>query len=561
MSSIGSRSLVLVESALYFIFMSSAFAETWTDPDSGLTWTYELTDGEVSVGGGTYKLPALTKDIATHVKIPSSINSYPVTKIGDFAFQCCYKLPSVEIPNGVKTIGRYAFSECYKMQPPTIPQSVTELQEDAFDRCFEFKTISLPSSITNIANGVFMSSGLTTIVIPDGVKTIGSQAFSFCNDLKIAYISSSVDTIGYGVFRQCYDLSSVVIADGVKHIGGDAFSYCESLTAIDLPPSIRSIGYGSFRDCTKLASISLPEGLEEIDAESFSGCTELTSITIPSTVTILKNGIFYGCTKLSSVTISAGVTTLWSYVFDTCVGLKTLVLPPSVTTLSSASFRNCPNLTSLYFRGNAPSTSNPFSEMNDSLVVYVAQGSTGWNGKGSTTLPSAWYGHAIVYGDPADAEVYTSYDVVFEKTSPPNQHWTTNTVYTMPRFIGWQSSKDGRIYCSGQQVENLANAGEKIFMLPVWGAPQQVSDFGNGTLVVVQTDVVSTGAVAVSPAWTNTIPDFVECRKVWGRFREGVDEADGQKDGDRKGYVCVARLRRRNRSDESGLEVLGIDYC
>ena len=510
----------------------STFADTWIDPDTGLTWTYALTNGEVSVGGGTYKLPALTKNVSTHVTIPSTINGYPVTSIGDFAFQCCYNLPSVDIPNGVKVIGRYAFSECYKMAPPTLPLSVTDLQEDAFDRCFAFKTISLPSSITNIGSGVFMSSGLTAIVIPEGVKNIGAQAFAFCDDLKIAYIASSVETMGYGVFQQCYDLSSVVIADGVKQIGEGAFSRCDSLMAMELPASVESIGAQAFEECKSLTSITMREGLSVIGHGAFSECEELTELIIPSTVTVLQNDIFYKCDKLSSVTISAGVTTFWSYVFDHCYGLKTLVIPPSVTTLSSASFRNCPNLTSIYFRGNAPSTSNPFSEMNDSLVIYVANGSTGWNGNGSTTLPSSWYGHAIVYGEPENAEVYTAYDVVFEKSCPPNQHWTTNTVYTMPKFKGWQSSKDGRIYPSGKEVMNIANGGEKVFMVPIWEAPKQISGVDSGTVVVAMTEVNSSGAVAIPTSWTNGIPGFVEA--FGADFGKALMKATGKKNSSGK---------------------------
>ena len=511
----------------YVSLALSTFADTWLDPDTGLTWTYVMTNGEVSVGGGTYKLPALTKNVSSHVTIPKNINGHPVTSIGDFAFQCCYNLPSIDIPDGVKVIGRYAFSECYKMSPPTLPLSVTDLQEDAFDRCFAFKTISLPSSITNIGHGVFMSSGLTAIVIPEGVKSIGSQAFSFCNDLKIAYISASVETIGYGAFKQCYDLSSVVIANGVKHIGDSAFEMCEALTTFDVPGSVESIGSQAFEDCKKLTSITMREGLYEIGHEAFSGCLELREITIPSTVTILENGIFYKCDKLTSVTINAGVTTFWSNVFDHCYGLKTLVIPPSVTKLSSASFRNCPNLTSVYFRGNAPSASNPFSEMNNSLVIYVAKGTTGWNGNGSTTLPSSWYGHAIVYGEPDNAEAYTAYDVVFEKSCPPNQHWTTNTVYTMPKFKGWQSSNDGRVYPSGKAVMNIANAGEKVFMVPIWDAPKQISNVDSGTVVVAMTEVNSSGAVAIPNSWTNEIPGFVDAFGV--DFGKALMKTTGKK--------------------------------
>ena len=511
-------------------------ADTWTDPSTGLTWTYVLNGGEVSIGGGDYEATALASKPYTHVTIPSLINGHPVTAIGDFAFHCYYNMPSVEIPSGVKVIGRYAFSECYNLVPPKIPSTVVDIQEDAFDRCTAFETISIPSSVTNLGSGVFMSSGLTSIIIPDGVKSVGSQAFSFCDNLKMAYISKSVEKLDHGAFQQCYHLASVVIENGVKELGDDAFSMCYKLSAIEIPPSVVSIGYQCFDECEILASIKLHEGLSDIGAGAFSCCKELESITIPSTVTILKNEIFFGCDKLHTVNISPGVTTFWSYAFDHCNGLKTLIIPPSVKELSNSSFRCCPNLESIYFRGNAPDAPNGvFEEMSDSLVIYAPEGSTGWAGKGSTVLPTSWRGHAIVYGDPENAEKYTAYDVVFLNTVVPNQHWDVDKGYRLPRFKGWLSSEDGAVYGGGMPVKDLANPGEKVFMTAVWEFASPISDGKTDQVTAIVTEVAASGAIAVPETWANRYPDFRS--KFGDDFSKAMMMESGKRDSEGKAML------------------------
>ena len=59
--------------------------------------------------------------------IPSSYNGYPVTAIGDYAFQNCVSLTGVTIPDSVTSIGRGAFSGCSAMASVTIPDSVTSI--------------------------------------------------------------------------------------------------------------------------------------------------------------------------------------------------------------------------------------------------------------------------------------------------------------------------------------------------------------------------------------------------------------------------------------------------
>lgn len=70
-----------------------------------------------------------------YVTIPSVINGYTVTSIGDCAFYNCTSLTSITIPNSVTWIGDYAFSGCTSLTSITIPNSVTNIGECAFYNC------------------------------------------------------------------------------------------------------------------------------------------------------------------------------------------------------------------------------------------------------------------------------------------------------------------------------------------------------------------------------------------------------------------------------------------
>lgn len=78
-----------------------------------------------------------------------------VEKIGDYAFNGCSELTSIDIPNSVKSIGDNAFYDCYKLNTVNIPNGVTTIGNDAFYYCSGIKTIVLPKTITTIGNNAF----------------------------------------------------------------------------------------------------------------------------------------------------------------------------------------------------------------------------------------------------------------------------------------------------------------------------------------------------------------------------------------------------------------------
>ena len=75
------------------------------------------------------------------VIIPAVYKGKPVTSIAEEAFNECYSLRSVVIPDGVTSIGDYAFCVCQLLTNIVIPDSVKTIGEGAFYCCFSLTTI------------------------------------------------------------------------------------------------------------------------------------------------------------------------------------------------------------------------------------------------------------------------------------------------------------------------------------------------------------------------------------------------------------------------------------
>ena len=109
----------------------------------------------------------------------------------------------------------------------------------AFDGCNDLKSIQIPDRLTSIGDYAFRGSGLTSITIPNKVTSIGYQAFIRCKDLEfIIILPDSVTSIGESAFSDCEELKSIQIPDtGTKPIGKKAFSGCDKLEKVIITTS------------------------------------------------------------------------------------------------------------------------------------------------------------------------------------------------------------------------------------------------------------------------------------------------------------------------------------
>lgn len=252
------------------------------------TFDFDLTTGTITKYNGT----------DTVVVIPPKISSWPVTKIGEDAFQDNTTITSVTIPASVTEIGSNAFAGC------------TNLTSVNYEGDWSNLTIQSGNpAVQDAANAPLFDFEFTpdnTAVIVINYKYNGAAA-----DVTIPsrYQGKPVTTIGHAAFFNSA-VTSVTIPDSVTSISDEAFINCPKLTNISIPNSVTYIGFSAFSSCTSLKSITLPSSLSFISGALFLGCSQLTTIHIPVSVTSIGNNAFADCPSLMTVTYP-GSKTQW----------------------------------------------------------------------------------------------------------------------------------------------------------------------------------------------------------------------------------------------------------
>lgn len=267
----------------------ATFTITVTAPSRD--FTFDATTGTIKKYNGN----------DTVVVIPPTISSWPVTKIGEDAFQDNTTITSVTIPDSVTEIGSNAFAGCTNLTSVhyagdwsnlTIQSGNPAVEDAAKDaaneQLFDFEFI-----LNNTAVIVIRYKGTAAdVTIPSRYKGI------------------PVTAIDHAAFHNNSAVTSVTIPDSVTSIPDDAFGFCSQLTNISIPNSVTFIGFSAFNSCTSLKSITLPSSLSTIQSYAFYNCGNLETIRIPVSVTSIGNYAFDVCPSLMTVTYP-GSKTQW----------------------------------------------------------------------------------------------------------------------------------------------------------------------------------------------------------------------------------------------------------
>ncbi len=93
---------------------------------------------------------------------------------------------------------------------------VKPVPDFAFNGCYAMSTVAIPDSVTSIGMAAFQGCGLTSLSLPDSVTSIGAYAFYACWPLPLVAIPSSVTSIGDQAFeshtRLVFDISNASIS-------------------------------------------------------------------------------------------------------------------------------------------------------------------------------------------------------------------------------------------------------------------------------------------------------------------------------------------------------------
>lgn len=294
----------------------ATFTITVTAPSRD--FTFDATTGTIKKYNGN----------DTVVVIPPTINSWPVTKIGEDALKDNTTITSVTIPASVTEIGSNAFAGCTNLTSVTYEgdwsnltiQSGNPAVEDAVNaQLFDFEFIpnntavivkkyngtaadvTIPSHykgkpVTMIDHAAFHDSAVTSVTIPDSVTAIPDYAFGYCSQLTNISIPNSVTFIGFSAFNSCTSLKSITLPSSLSTIQSYAFYNCGNLKTIRIPVSVTSIGNYAFDVCPSLMTVTYPGSKTQWD----------DNITKGSNNDVLENHLI--CAKLEATFTADGTT-------------------------------------------------------------------------------------------------------------------------------------------------------------------------------------------------------------------------------------------------------------
>ena len=281
--------------------------------------------------------------------IPTKIDGYTVTKIGDSAFANNTRLVMVVIPDSVTEIESQAFYGCTNLSSVTLSKELVDLHIQAFGECTKLTSITIPKSLEKCSfgyDGAFYHSGLTTVNFEEGITAIPDYLFAGATALETIVIPDTVTSIGYYSFSECTALKSIAIPDSVTEIEGYAFYNCTNLSSVTLSKGLVDLHIKAFGECTKLTSITIPKSLEKCSF-GYDGAfyhSGLTTVNFEEGITAIPDYLFAGATALETIVIPDTVKSIGYYSFDECSALKNVTIPDSVTDISSHAFSNCTSL-------------------------------------------------------------------------------------------------------------------------------------------------------------------------------------------------------------------------
>lgn len=188
-----------------------------------------------------------------------------VDYIGYGAFANCLSLVSVKLPTQLHEITGGLFYGCTSLENVTVSPELTVIQANAFINCTALKELALPETVTELGMEFIAGCPITQFNIPSGVDTLW-HTFADCKELRNIIVPSSVTRIEEEAFKNCEKMSWIYIPDSVTYITylGDAFENCYFLV-INAPKGSYAIEYAKEHNM-KYVEIDQKE-----DGESFDG--------------------------------------------------------------------------------------------------------------------------------------------------------------------------------------------------------------------------------------------------------------------------------------------------
>lgn len=265
---------------------------------------------------GSYTMPENVLSISDYAFSESKITAININEqlnnIGKYAFEYCYDLTELDLPDSVLTMGKGALYFCKSLEKLHLPASLTVIPEAACSMCQKLTQINIPESVEEIGNSAFWNTGLNKdIYLGNSVKRIGDEAFAWTEIRKVE-ITGSLEYLGQGALdidsgkiTICFygekpQFSKRVFSSRIASQSTISIFYREneSWTEDD-----KNLFIGGVREDVLVKwiplengdhsdKIILPASLSRIESEAFSNLNQIVYIVISDNVTFIAEDAF-----------------------------------------------------------------------------------------------------------------------------------------------------------------------------------------------------------------------------------------------------------------------------
>ncbi len=174
--------------------------------------------------------------------------------IGSTAFEGCYHLTTLKLPDRLTTIGVSAFSACYGLVSVELGEDLTDIGTTAFSSCNKLVEIYNKSSI-QLKAGSYHNSNITANAKNVYTPTSGESMLHIDEN---GFVTAMIESYSYEVYdyvKLNYLIaylgseSNIVIPDGVEAIYNYALQYAGPFESIIVPAGVNTLGSYAITEC------------------------------------------------------------------------------------------------------------------------------------------------------------------------------------------------------------------------------------------------------------------------------------------------------------------------
>ncbi len=211
------------------------------------------------------------------IEAPKDIKEYIIKEgtkvIADGAFDDCFLLADIHMPEGLEVIETEAFHWCDKLEYVQFPSTLKRLGEGAFCGA-PLQSVELPEGLESMGSIVFTNCRFETITLPSTLKELEGNPFAGCTINEFICksphftIKDNLLIGGDRLIAVLCNTGKVEIPHEIKHLCSYAFSCCDNLEELTIPSWIKTIAPNAL-SCRNLLKINLPVGFDDPSDDVF----------------------------------------------------------------------------------------------------------------------------------------------------------------------------------------------------------------------------------------------------------------------------------------------------